>query len=143
MKFRLCFWLFPKKNQSVIDSKDKLALFKKIQGDCRLQDSDIQIDAAQPFTKQLLQGVQEVKEAIQYLKSTTKNMDLNKINADSKATTKYVVDLLNDTICKDFYPDIDFGKIRESAAKNTRSILEKKHCQRIDSYILRTEGTAV
>ncbi|EPL6455203.1 MULTISPECIES: hypothetical protein [Providencia] len=132
-----------KKNQAVIDSKDKLTLFNNIQSDCGLQESDIQIDAAQPFLKQLLQNDQKVKEAIQYLKLNTKNMDLNKINADSKATTKYVIEVLNDAVCKNFYPNIDFGKIRESAAKNTRSILEKKHCQRIDSYILRTEGTAV
>lgn len=133
----------PKKNQVVIDKKDKSILFKNIQRDCGLQESDMQLDAAQPFTKQLLQNDTKVKEAIHYLKLNTKNIDLNKINADSKATTKYVVEVLNDTVCKDFYPNIDFGKIRESAAKNTRSILEKKHCQRIDSYILRTEGTAV
>ncbi|WP_353242465.1 hypothetical protein [Providencia sp.] len=133
----------PKKNQVVIDKKDKSILFKNIQRDCGLQESDMQLDAAQPFTKQLIQNDTKVKEAIHYLKLNTKNIDLNKINADSKATTKYVVEVLNDTVCKDFYPNIDFGKIRESAAKNTRSILEKKHYQRIDFYILRTEGTAV
>lgn len=137
----------PKKNQVVIDKKDKSILFKNIQRDCGLQESDIQLDAAQPFTKQLLQNVQEVKEAIQCLKSNTKNMDLNRINSDSKATTKYVVGVLNDAVCKDFYPDIDLGKIRESAAQSTRHILEEKlfkyHCKKIDSYISRTEGTSV
>ncbi|MBN4867502.1 MULTISPECIES: hypothetical protein [Providencia] len=136
-----------KKNQAVINSKDRLTIFKNAQSDCDLQESDIQIDAAQPFTKQLLQNDPKVKEATQYLKLNPKSIDLSSVNADSKATTKYVVEQLNDIACKNLYPDIDFSKIRESAAQSTRHILENKlskyHCKKIDYYILRTEGTAV
>lgn len=136
-----------KKNQAVINSEDKLIIFKNVQSDCDLQNSDIQINAAQPFTKQLLQNDPKVKKAIQYLKLNPKSIDLNSVNADSKATTKYVVEVLNDIARKNFYPNIDFDKIKESAAQSTRDILENKlskyHCKKIDLYILRTEGTAV
>lgn len=137
----------PQKNQAVIKSDDRKAIFKHVAAFCHLQDSDLDMKASQQFIKQLLQDDPKVKEAIQYLKLKAKSLDINKINTDSAATTKYVVEMLNDTVCKDFYPDIDFGKIRESAAQSTRHILEKKlseyHCKKIGSYILATEGTAV
>lgn len=137
----------PKKNQVVIDKKDKSILFENIQRDCGLQEADMQLDAAQPFTKQLIQNDTKVKEAIQYLKLNTKNMDLNRVNADSKVTTKYVIEALNDTVCEDFYPNIDFGKIRKSAVQNTRHILEQKlseyYRQKMDFYLLATKETAV
>lgn len=146
-KVQADFLINPNKNQSVIKSDDKKAIFKHVTTFCHLQDSDIDINASQQFIKQLLQDDPKVKEAIQYLKLKAKSLDINKINTDSAATTKYVVEMLNDTVCKDFYPDIDFGKIRESAAQSTRHILEKKlseyHCKKIGSYILATEGTAV
>ncbi|MEQ4673537.1 hypothetical protein ABN063_03135 [Providencia vermicola] len=141
----------PQKNLAVINSEDKGVIFKNVQRYYGLQESDILLNASQSFIRQRIQYDPNVDKAIQHLKididieKIATNLDI--INADRKATTKYVVELINDTVCKDFYPDIDFGKIRESAAQSTRHILENKlsqyHCKKIDYYILRTEGTAV
>ena len=139
----------PKKKLAVINSEDKDVIFKNVQRYCALQESDILLKASQSFIRQRIQYDPNVDKAIQHLKIDIEKIatNLDIINADSKATTKYVVELINDTVCKDFYPDIDFGKIRKSAAQNTRHILEQKlseyYRQKMDFYLLATKETAV
>ena len=141
----------PQKKLAVINSVDKDVIFKNVQRYCGLQESDILLNASQSFIRQRIQYDPNVDKAIQHLKididieKIATNLDI--INADRKATTKYVVELINDTVCKDFYPNINFDKIKESAAQSTRHILEQKlseyYRQKMDFYLLATKETAV
>lgn len=141
----------PQKKLAVINSEDKDVIFKNVQRYCGLQESDILLNASQSFIRQRIQYDPNVDKAIQHLKididieKIATNLDI--INADRKATTKYVVELINDTVCKDFYPNINFDKIKESAAQSTRHILEQKlseyYRQKMDFYLLATKETAV
>lgn len=146
-EIQAAYFACPKKKHIAINSNNRDAIFEHVKKDCSLQASDVKTNASQRFIKQLLQNNAKVKDAIQNLKATTNNLDIEKNNADSKATTKYVIDTLNDAVCSDFFPDINFDKIRESATQKTRAELENKHyralCQSIDSYRIMAEGTAV
>lgn len=146
-KIQARFLTNPKKNQAIIESDDRKAIFKHVATFCHLQDSDIDINASQQFIKQLLQDDPKVKEAIQFLKLKAKNLDINKINTDSAVTTKYVVDTLNNKLCEDFFPTVDFDEIQKIAEQKTLSILEEKlhhsKYQNAVSYSLAGKETAV